>query len=315
MKPRSLVAAFLVCSFAVFPADSGGAQASVEALLVALAPGADSDLEALRKLMAVATPEQIAARRDDGATPLHLAAQSPKTLHVLRWLVERKADIEAKTREGMTPFAEAAFRNNLDAMRYLAERGANERTIDHDNATPLHAAAYGPRPATLRWLVENRAEVHAKDKWGRTALDIALDSHRYAFRSDAERLEIVTLLGGTRADVARGTFYDHPLHLAVRALDIGAVRRLLEQGTDPNVKNEAADTPLRAALDYSSRLPTTPAQRAFGAKLLPLLIQHGARSDLYMGGAQMRTYDQHARELGIADLLERTQRRHAPRRK
>lgn len=314
MSSRLIFAALAVFSLSAAAQDAGGPKASRDVLLSALAAGGDSDLQQVERLISAASAQQINARREDGATPAHLAAQSPKTLRVLRLLVERGAELEARNRAGMTPFGEAAFANNADAMSYLAGKGANIKAVDNDGATALHAAAYDPRPTPLRWLVEHGLETQARDKWGRRPLDIALDSHRFAFRTQAERLELVSILGGAPADVARGTFHDHPLHMAVRALDIQAVRRLLEQGADPNVKNESADTPLRVAIAYSSRLPTTPAQRAFGARLLPLLIEHGARTDLYMGGAEVRTYDDYARELGISDLLERTKRRHAPRR-
>jgi ankyrin repeat protein len=289
-----------------------GAQWPNDALLTALGPLGDNHPELLRLLMDVATPAQVAARQEDGSTPLHLAAAAPKSMPVLRWLVSRKADIHATTKRGMTPFAEASFHGNLEAMKYLAGLGA-KMTVDEDAATPLHLAAYHPRPQPLQWLIEQGADTSAKDRWGRRALDIALDSHDFAFRSDADRLALVTLLGGTRADVARGTFHDHPLHLAVQRKDIDEVRRLLESGADPNVKNESADTPLRRAIELSSELPATPAERKFGARLLPLLIEHGARSDLRMGGAELRTYDEFARDLRIADLFERTRRRYAPR--
>ena len=47
-----------------------------DALLTALGPLGDSHADQLRVLMDLATPAQIAARREDGSTPLHLAAAS-----------------------------------------------------------------------------------------------------------------------------------------------------------------------------------------------------------------------------------------------
>ena len=87
----------------------------------------------------------------------------------------------------------------------------------------------------------------------------------------------------------------------------------VEGGADPNAKNESADTPLRTAIDFSSGCPNT-AERAFGARLLPLLLRHGARTDLRMGMPTCAPTMSMPRAR-CGSLLEDAKRRYQPRSK
>ncbi len=92
------------------------------------------------------------------------------------------------------------------------------------------------------------------------------------------------------------------------------MKSLLEAGANPNVKNASGNTPLYWALALSSGLPATPAERAFGKALLPLLIRHGAEPEMHMGdGSTEQTYTQYARVLRIGDLLETAMRPYTPK--
>jgi hypothetical protein len=81
------------------------------------------------------------------------------------------------------------------------------------------------------------------------------------------------------------------------------------------VKNEAGDTLLRTAIDRVSRLPFTPDARRFGEKLLPLLFEYGADITLRVGDGMSRTYEEHARDLGVSQELERARRHFKARKK
>lgn len=293
-----------------------------DAFYRALAPDTGScDLAVVDFVKEHAEQRHLTARNAADATLLHVAAGSPRTLPLMQWLVERGADPHAVDSDGTTVFAEAAFSQNIAALEFLTEpnqRGASTPPILEIGAEleastgeghqPLHLAAYQPRYEVLSWLVQRGAALDARDRWGRRPLDVAIGTGRFASRDDTEKLRLITILGGSASDIARGTFVDHPLHVAARALDLDEIKRLLETGTDPNVRNESGETLLRTAIDYSSQLPATPEERVFGRKLLPLLIEYGANPTMRMG-PDLRTYEEHAQRLGVAKDLARAMKK------
>lgn len=268
----------------------------------------------IKLLLERPTPAILAYRDPHGGTMLHRAAEGPQMLFAIESLARSGADLHAKDHDGVTPFGRAAFAGNLSALEYLYRHKAGAMHADKHGQTPLHLAAYGARHDVMGWLVDRGADLKAKDVRGRTPLEIAIDTHRFAFYDEERKSRLVSLLGGTPADILRGRFARDPLNEATERRDIKEVRRLLEGGANPNVKNASGHTPLYWALALSSGLPATPAERAFGKELLPLLIRHGADPEMTMGdGSTDQTYAQYARVLRIDDLLEATRRRYGPK--
>ena len=295
-----------------------GAKFPADALSTALATGAEScNLDLVRLVITRGEGLDLSLRDSAGGTFAHRAARSPKTLFLLEWLAAQGADLRAVDAEGTTVFADAAAAvgGNIPALEWLQARGHATMQPTKHGATPLHLAALDPRPAVLQWLIAAGADRSARDAINCRPLDVAIDTHRFAFRTDAQKLELVTLLGGTEADIARGRFHNHPLHVAGVAGDLREIKRLLKAGGDPNVKNEAGDTLLRTAIDRVSRLPFTPDERRFGEKLLPLLFEYGADVTLRLGDGMNGTYEEHARDLGVSQELERARRHFKSRKK
>ena len=178
----------------------------------------------------------------------------------------------------------------------------------------LPISAYAPRLEPLRWLIEQGAPLNTTDVKGRRALDIAIDTERFARRTPEEKLAIAQLLGGGAADVARGRFADHPLHQAIRAKDLKAVEALLAQGADANVRDESGFGPIHHAIGYCETSLNTTQTQAFGRKLLALLLRHGADPRRVYDSWAGSTDIDHARQLRLLDLLESEMRRNSPRR-
>ena len=97
---------------------------------------------------------------------------------------------------------------------------------------------------------------------------------------------------------------DTPLHLAAAALRQGVAEILLRSGSDPNVENRRAATPLHYACDARPRLGGIWDPEAQGA-LIGLLVEHGARVDHPdSGGATPLHRAVRARSVGaVRDLL------------
>lgn len=89
----------------------------------------------------------IAARGDEGGTPLHRAAAHNADPAIAALLLDRGADIAAGDIDGWTPLHWAASNQSGRAVvAYLLDRGADIEARDGDGRTPLHAASDRPRP-------------------------------------------------------------------------------------------------------------------------------------------------------------------------
>jgi len=187
----------------------------------------------------------VNATDSHGGTLLREAAYS-NNLDVVKYLVEKGADVNAKDRFEHTPLY---LTSNPDVVKYLVEKGADVYAKDDDGMTPLHAVTLGyvtikeedDRLKIVKNLIEKGADVNAKDNDGTTPLKFAISNIRNG------RLDIMKYLIEKGADVnAKNNRGNTPLH-AVSNLDV--MKYLVEKGADVNAKNEKGKTPLhRAAL-------------------------------------------------------------------
>jgi ankyrin repeat protein len=95
---------------------------------------------------------------------------SPEDLAVIRFLIERCADIEARDKEGHTAIFSAASSGCDEVANLLLDSGADVETADKDGKTPLMAAVEECRPAMVRLLLERGANPHARSMRGGTVL-------------------------------------------------------------------------------------------------------------------------------------------------
>jgi ankyrin repeat protein len=116
----------------------------------------------------------------DGATPLMRAAKAADA-PLITLMLDKGAEPNRAMKNGTTALMIAANRqgrgagpiqNNLDAMAALLAKGANVNATTIDGATALHQAV-GRGDEIVKFLVEKGATLDAKDKFGRTPLDVA----------------------------------------------------------------------------------------------------------------------------------------------
>lgn len=110
----------------------------------------------------------------DGFTPLQLACYFGREATAL-WLMENGADIEAvaQNEQRIRPIHAAAANGNLVVLRALVERGADVNARQQQDFTPLHTAADRGDGEMARLFLDHGADVSAQDASGRTAADIA----------------------------------------------------------------------------------------------------------------------------------------------
>ncbi|KAL7924341.1 hypothetical protein ACQKWADRAFT_267042 [Trichoderma austrokoningii] len=109
------------------------------------------------------------AKDNEGQTPLFLAATYGQEA-VVKLLLEKGADIEAKDNKGQTPLLWAVIGGYEVIIELLLEKGADIEAKDNEGQTPLlRAATYGQK-AVVKLLLEKGADIEAEDDKGQTPL-------------------------------------------------------------------------------------------------------------------------------------------------
>jgi ankyrin repeat protein len=210
---------------------------------------------------------------------LHVAVQSGRPDVILRALLERGPDLEARGSQNLTPLQVACvdLERNNSTVRLLLEAGANpnvrferagsERVTDNwrpvggrsgrialdpDGKTPLHWAVADSDLELLRLLVAHGADPNARDHRGNTPL----------LGAAAERTAMLT----TELEAAFLDFF----------WDAAAL--LLSAGADPNLVDENGRTLLHNVMRIGGRDPTFlhHAVRLRAVEVIERLLEAGA---------------------------------------
>lgn len=107
-----------------------------------------------------------------GETPLHVAALVGAR-EVAALLLDRGADVDARTNDGWTPLHVAAWNESPEVAAVLVDDGAEIGARLPDGRTPLYIAAERNAAKVAALLVDLGAEVNAKTGEGWTPLQVA----------------------------------------------------------------------------------------------------------------------------------------------
>jgi cytohesin len=186
-------------------------------------------------------PALVAARDKGGETPLHWAAFSGN-VDLVRFLLEKGAEVDAKNARGLTPLAFTVAQDRIQAAGLLIERGANVNCRNPLNMTPLIIAAEQGAVELVKILIAAGADVGIESRIG-TAL------HRASLKGDTEIIRALLKAGANTAAISRGV---SPLHLAATAGHLEAASALVEGGADINKQDGHGRTPLHRVLGSSN---------------------------------------------------------------
>jgi cytohesin len=101
----------------------------------------------------------------DSRTPLHWAAARDRN-SVAAWLLDSKADVNAKDDAGWTPLHAAVQFGYKEMAGLLLSHGAEINARNEDGQTPLHLSARSGLKEVVAWLLSHGAEVNARTKKG-----------------------------------------------------------------------------------------------------------------------------------------------------
>ncbi|RYP91054.1 hypothetical protein DL770_002827 [Monosporascus sp. CRB-9-2] len=213
--------------------------------LVALAE-ADTAMEGEEVVRALIGKKADKEAKDrQSCTPLHLAA-SKGYEPIVKYLIEEGADKEAKDTRSRTPLHLAASKGHEPIVKYLIEEGADKEAKDTGSWTPLHLAAWNGYEPVVKCLIEQGADKEAKTNSAETPLSLAAnggyESVVKCLVEQGANKEGKTQSGRT------------PLHLAASEGHEPVVKYLVEQGVNKEAKDKNRRTPLHHAARNGHKL-------------------------------------------------------------
>jgi len=116
---------------------------------------------------------------------------------ITRALLGARAEPNQRCQEGNTPLWWCAHRSAPKVAQSLINARADIEAIDaHEKRTPLIVAAEMGSAETARVLLRARADIHAKNKQGRTAMQVAQNEDQHSF-SQQEMMNVLRKAAGS----------------------------------------------------------------------------------------------------------------------
>ncbi len=145
--------------------------------------------------------------------------------------------------EGQTPTHLATILGEKHMVEYLLEEGASVNAKDSSGATALHEAVRYGQIEIVNILLDNGADVNARDSLGKTPLLIITpEEHQFDIYE-------VLLSSGADVN-ATDSFGDTALHIAtLTESNISVLEFLVTKGADINERNKKGVTPLAQAVE------------------------------------------------------------------
>ncbi|MCK4817176.1 ankyrin repeat domain-containing protein, partial [bacterium] len=231
--------------------------------------------------------------KNNGGTALYFAAQQGN-LDSVELLLKNGAGVNLQSYDKGTALHVAAQLGHNNVVKLLLENGASLNARNGEGMTALMLAVYYNHKDIVQFLLSKGADINIKDEGGRIALDDAkelgykdIENLLNSFKTDNRGGQSSSPIGFFQSKKAKN------LVDAVRSGKLRVVRKLLEQGADPNVfePNDNLGYPLHYALNESP-------------EMVQLLIDFGADINVMgRGGATPLAKTQSRGLSGVAAVL------------
>jgi ankyrin repeat protein len=195
--------------------------------------------------------------KTEAMTALLFAIQEDEN-EMVRFLIDRGADVNLSDRNGLTPLAAAAGKGDFDIFTILLAEGADPGISDKKGRTPLMAAVENGNVKIINALLAEGLDPNYADPKGNTLLHAAIkEGNTDAFK--------VLLESGADPHAANMDGRTPLYYAAVFKADAEVFEALLDAGADPNALDEGGRTILDIVVMVG---------RAEGVR--EVLIAHGA---------------------------------------
>jgi ankyrin repeat protein len=155
-----------------------------------------NDLESVRALLDRGA--DVEAKTENGFSALIwicsyvFGGDSENSYRIIKFLVERGADVNARTNYGSTPLTYVSQGGHLPAVKFLISKGAEVNDSEEEGSKALYVAAIQHNERIAAFLIEHGAQINGKAYCGRTPLMAA---------ASRGALSVVKLLLSKGADI------------------------------------------------------------------------------------------------------------------
>lgn len=174
------------------------------------------------------------------ATPLHFAANKNHNL-VVQYLLEKGAEVDPKNHIKRTPLYDACLNGGFESVELLVENGANITSAGEDGSTPWHAANIGGHLEMVKYLKGKGVDVNLKRNENAIALHDATYFGKY------ELVEYL-LENGAFIDQVTDDFKATPIHAAVMTREEKIINLLMDWGANLSPRLENGESVFDIAL-------------------------------------------------------------------
>lgn len=207
----------------------------------------DGNLQRVRELLDEGIDINHKNEQNEGRAALHAASENNRE-DVVRFLLEKGANVNIQDSAGNTPLLYASRYGHEGIARILIDAGANVNQRNVEGRIPLHDACWnGYSRQLVKLLLDKGSNVNAKDMNGWSPLHMASgrdhdDIVRVLLKRGADR-DAQTKIG--KSGLQHG---DTALHMAVYRDYIPTVMELVKAGSNTRIKNYEGKTPI----DYAN---------------------------------------------------------------
>lgn len=199
--------------------------------------------------------------KERGYTPLYTAVAFNCSQDVLKLLIDHGADLNIKDKQGWTPLQHIlnSYGNPTNA-KILTDAGADVNTKNHSGQTIFHLAAIKKDISLIEYLLAKGIDVDSRDNEGQTPL-----YHAAALNKDDIYFDVAEMLLKNGANVnAQDVNGMTPLHELVKHSNKKIFQLFLDYKADVNLKDRLGDTPLIEAI------------RSENLEMIQLLVDNGS---------------------------------------
>ncbi len=183
----------------------------------------------------------------ESKTPLIEISNDDNYVDIVKILIDKDVDVNAKSKDGETALMEASYYGHIEIVQMLIEANAGINAKNNLGNTVLMRACFGSNPQIVKLLLENGANVHIQNNRGETAL---IESITHCSDEDTEAVcKIINMLihAGANVNTQNGEGSTVLMEACKFMERAKVIEILISAGIDVNIKNNDGQTALSIA--------------------------------------------------------------------